>query len=563
MSCCVRFTNALTGKRKVDATSRALSLESSNDVVSWYKCRPAQTGKWFVAHKTVAEQIMNEIDATFEPINIWHNFFSRHPIGEKYCENFVAITLNDEEIKKYHDRIRLASYRWEDIKGVGKDGAEYHAPSNYIWFLKFLEKEKVLGWMDFMANIVVNCSGGETVAYMGSLYAQYRTVSHWMIDPTKLEAAMKRGWIYQETAFGAFDCNAISSILDEMRGLALSSLSSNKDRKSKQARIESCLKFVCIAEHLSHLLDRRGYYAMAQITPLLCDRQYDYYDSIDEYGMISNVSKLVVDRVLENCTFDDFYSRVEHHVNNGYEKGYTAMFHICDLFTDQNTKRFDAAYQAIKTLLTTKSWSHASTVDQIFEKIGDPLLAAFSGLEVTYETDRDNAVTQVAKAILADDFQTVMTHEEFCKAVWVGAADICLQTRGTIGTSILRFQPTIAQGNRFIGGVTIGGARLDGNGGYNTKHGSKQLKCSWAVSCISCYSIKFTWDENTNSWWIDEKNGDNGKRYDVFLCKPPIGNFFCGYVARQQDTGLPVYAQFFTDQSPPEFAEPAIEATFT
>ena len=531
------------------------------DIPAWYQSRPQRTGKWFVAHKTVIDEIKDDIESAEEPINIWDSFFCKHPVGDGYSKEFFAISLNEIDIQKYYERIRIASYRWEDIKGVGEDGSEYHAPSNYLWFLKFLEKERVLGWMDFMANIVVNCPGGETVAYMGSLYAQYMIISHWMIDPPRLGAALERGWIFQETAFGAFDSSAISHLLDEMRNLALLSLPSNQ-KQSKESRIQSFMTFIRIAEHLSKLLDRRGYYAMAQITPLLSDRQYDYYHQIGFYGMTGNVTKRAIDRVLGNDEeFDnEFYSLVNQHVEQGYKNGYTAMFHICDLFTDTDEENFDAVYKAIFNLLTTKSWCQASTVKQLFEKIGDPLLAAFSALEVTYETDRNNALTQVAKAIIEEDFKLEQTHEQFCQNVWIGAADICLQTRGMIGTTVIKFQPTIPEGNLFIGGVSVSGALLDGNGFYKTQNGDS-YQCDWALRCVTSYSTKFEWSESEYLWMkVDDENEKD--RYEIFLCKPPDGNnFFSGYVARLVG-GSPSYAQFFTSQSQPYFPEPACEATF-
>lgn len=554
MSCCNLLSSIFKGSSTI--------ANEDIDVVTWYEGRPQHTGKWFVAHVKVVEELVNDVNLIGAPINIWDNFFSRHPVGDEYCKNFVAISLDEKDVKKLHEKIRLASYRWEDIKGVGHDGSAYHAPSNYLWFLHFLEKKRVLGWMDFMANIVVNCPGGETVAYMGSLYADYRTVSHWMLDPLRLEPALKRGWIFQETAFGAFDSGAISNILKQMRELAKSSLSSNIS-KSKQSRIQSCTTFLSIAKNLSQLLDRRGYYALAQTTPFLSERQYDYYHNLDKFGFIANVARLVVDRVLgDDKEFDeDFHSVAEDFVQQGYDKGYTAMFHICDLFTDEDDENFQVAYKVIKMLLITKTWSHASSVEELFENIGDPLLAAFSGLEVTYESDRDNALTQVAKAIVADSYGKELSHKEFCHGVWVGAADICLKTEGMIGSTVLRFQPTIKEGNRFIGGASMYGARLDGNGVYKTHDGS-DYQADWALTCVTSYSNNFTWEDTTNSW--ANKDEDDANRYDIFLCKPPIGNnFFCGYVARLVGGGPLTHAQLFTDQSPPPFPEPYREATFS
>lgn len=543
-----------------------------DDPIEWYEERPAKTGKWFIVHKSIVDEVLQNIGPTEEPINIWDNFFCLHPVGVEYCKNFVAISLSDSDIEKYYDRIRVASYRWEDIKGVGKDGSNYNAPSNYVWFLEWLEQEKHFGWMDFMANIVVNVSGGETIAYMGSLYADFKTISHWMLDPMRLEPALKRGWIFQETAFGAFDAKAIVGILDQQREWALSSLASNDEQASLlsvEDRKKACIKFLKNVTYLSKLLDRRGYFVLAQETSFLSERQYEYYNTIDSYGMFSNVALLVVDRVLgydESNIETDFFSEVEKYVLEGYKNGYTAMFHFCDLFTDTNDKHYDVVKSTLISLLTNKTWVQAKTVDDLFTKIGDPLLAAYSSLEVTYETDRDNALTQVAKAILSSSYNSKVDHNSFCLQVWQGAANACLQTTGsrgtTVGSSVLAFKKNTPDGKRFLGGLSFSGSLIDGQGRYKTQEGSI-YGSGWILSCVCNFSGKFAWD-GTRSSFYKRDDVDGSRRYDVFICKPPPGNnFFCGYVACLVDTRNPMYCQFFTDPSPPYFPQPAVEATFS
>ena len=68
----------------------------------------------------------------------------------------------------------------------------------------------------------------------------------------------------------------------------------------------------------------------------------------------------------------------------------------------------------------------------------------------------------------------------------------------------------------------------------------------------------------SESWLVVTDDGNvEEHRFDIFLCKPPPGvNFFCGYVARLVDGGRLAQAQFFTDQNPPAFPEPAQEETF-
>ena len=117
MSCCLVLTKALS----------QISPKEEDDVVTWQKNRPERTGKWFVVHKSLAKTIITEIKSNHDHdnnndimIDIWENFFSKHPVGDEYCKNFVSICLTDDEIQHYQDKIRLASYRWEDIQGVGE-----------------------------------------------------------------------------------------------------------------------------------------------------------------------------------------------------------------------------------------------------------------------------------------------------------------------------------------------------------------------------------------------------------------------------------------------------------
>ncbi len=572
-------------------------VELTEDAAIWYKQRPQRNGMWFIAHKSTADELRHSLNLQVDPINIWDEFFSRHPVGNEYCKNFVAIQLSEESLYRNRERVRCASYRWEDVKGVGVNSKEYQAPSNYIWFLKWIEKHNVLGWMDFTANIVVNVSGRDTVGYMGSLYADFITASHWMEDSLRLEKALTRGWIFQETAFGSFDSAGSASVLDEMRGLALSTLASSASTSSLslQKRMDLSTEFCERAVHLSKLLDRRGYFALAQVTDILQDRQYDYYEQLGGNSMSGNVAILMVQRVFGEVFFNEdleetmnkFHSKLERIVSNGEHVGYTAMFHLCEIFTDPDESTFNWTYQVMHKLLTEKTWENASTVEEFFEKVGDPLLAAYSSLDVSYETDRENALTRVARSIIMTSYGEEFDYDTFSEHVWKGAAEICLKTNGTIGTTVLSFQPSIPDGKRFIGGISISGARLHGGGRYMARDAG-WVQCEWAVSCVSCYTMPFQWQESTSTWVlpsndditsiVEEEAGesDDGtsyyeegdeekEQYDIFLCSPPEGTgFFCGYVARLvSGDRRPTHAQFFTSQNPPYFPLPAEECVFS
>ena len=153
--------------------------------------RPQRTGVWFIADKDLATTL--EHDGLCD---IFEEFLKDHPNGGAAAAGFVMIKLSQAKIKQYRKQIRISSYRWADMKG--SEGAVI--PGNYGWFLEHIRKNKVLGWMDWMANVGVNVPTPETLAYMGSLYADSIVLGDWMTSVDRLFEALKRAWIYQEMA---------------------------------------------------------------------------------------------------------------------------------------------------------------------------------------------------------------------------------------------------------------------------------------------------------------------------------------------------------------------------
>ena len=98
--------------------------------------RPKRSGKWFVCHKSKLSEIKYE-----EVCDIYEEFLKHHPNGGAATAGFVAVRLSDEQIAKQRDLIRISSYRWKDVKGVGPDSAlEPMIPSNYLWFLEHIRE---------------------------------------------------------------------------------------------------------------------------------------------------------------------------------------------------------------------------------------------------------------------------------------------------------------------------------------------------------------------------------------------------------------------------------------
>jgi len=156
MTCCASILQTF----RYSTYSLADEIEyGSAGVEKFYKNRPSRTtGIYFLYHRNHLTDILEvAVDCLIgEPISIWEESFSVHPSGHPLCEEFVSLRLSPEFVEKHPDVIRMASYRWLDVKGVGLYGRCYQAPSKYVWFLEWLKENVMLGWMDLMANIVVN-----------------------------------------------------------------------------------------------------------------------------------------------------------------------------------------------------------------------------------------------------------------------------------------------------------------------------------------------------------------------------------------------------------------------
>ena len=48
----------------------------------------------------------------------------------------------------------MSSYRWADRK-VGPPPDCLAMPANYLWFFEVVKDRKVLGWVDFISNIMI------------------------------------------------------------------------------------------------------------------------------------------------------------------------------------------------------------------------------------------------------------------------------------------------------------------------------------------------------------------------------------------------------------------------
>ena len=63
-------------------------------------------------------------------VDIYAEFLSKHPNGIPFAAEFVAICLDEAGIKSKASVVRMSSYRWQDVAGVGEGGDQFSIPSN-------------------------------------------------------------------------------------------------------------------------------------------------------------------------------------------------------------------------------------------------------------------------------------------------------------------------------------------------------------------------------------------------------------------------------------------------
>ena len=108
-------------------------------------------------------------------IELWSEFFTHHTNGDERFANVVGVVLTKEQMRSQRNRIRISSYRWREVCGVGASGKEYPIPANYTWFLEHIIANEQMGWIDFVANIGANVPVQETLEYMGEARCPWLT----------------------------------------------------------------------------------------------------------------------------------------------------------------------------------------------------------------------------------------------------------------------------------------------------------------------------------------------------------------------------------------------------
>ena len=99
-----------------------------------------------------------------------------------------------------------ASYRWEGVRQrrvlCERGAQDVYMPSNNEWFVSYLCRNGVLGWLDYVAHDFSDPAVlPQVIDQMGAIYSSFTVVAQYLLDPRKTSAAMQRGWIFQESAF--------------------------------------------------------------------------------------------------------------------------------------------------------------------------------------------------------------------------------------------------------------------------------------------------------------------------------------------------------------------------
>ena len=324
--------------------------------------RQKDSNNWFICHESMLSDPL--FTALFKECGVprklrdqekWRNHPNRDHSG--LCDQFYVVALTEEAVDQYKYLLRMSSYRWADRK-VGPPPDCLAMPANYLWFFEVVKDRKVLGWVDFISNIMIGVDA--TVEVMAGFYASLQTgapprriaspapgparrpplrrrssprataaasaVGHWMYlddigrDPehsiaSMLKMALSRCWIFQETAFGSLDDIGVERVLtklhelgeeasDEVRG-AIDEFEGAKDVSSlsaeAQAGLEKLSTYIMAAEQLAVLLSRRGWQEWVAKMNDTFDEQDEKLPLMPDYGPMAtaydNLGYLLVRRI--------------------------------------------------------------------------------------------------------------------------------------------------------------------------------------------------------------------------------------------------------------------------
>ena len=528
------------------------------------KARRARYGKWFVVHVKLLPSITYE-----EVVDMKAEFWVHHVHGgEPALEGMVMVRLTNEMIASQYALVRTSSYRWENVRGLGPE-SEFAAPGNFGWFLRLVKEHGWIGWMDFMANVVVNVPNKDSIDYMGGLYAKQVTVPQGLFDVATLGAAMTRAWVYQETAFGALDKAAVEALLGTLRALGMRALAGDVECL--------CGEFTKAAAAVGTLMQRRGWDAMLAANPEagLTDPLLEYHATDTPGGQTEAFADVLVQRVsakkeegAASLTEEQLkvkkkyprdwklFQRLVVEMKRAQLSAGTTLVYVLDYYT----RTANAAEPWIRELLTTSPLDACDSLDTFMRRFGFSMIKAYCKLAVTYETDRVTACTAVARATVAERYGESLEPAKLMEKAWVGAARN-LKEKGAPGFGVLGIQPTITEGQRLFGLGELRGTPIleDENGHpgcYKTGDGA-------------IHDIEMDFGSNLGlSYAAGEFADADGIKYHGFVCAvPPLlaaeGVLSMVVFRRVRDPpSRPAIVGAMLQENKTGFPAPAEEATF-
>ena len=473
-------------------------------------------GKFFIVHKS----ILDKVECT-QIVDVYGEFFKHHQNGHAEVAEFVAVGLSDQQISTQRNRIRMASYRWEGVKSWRPGSSDFQIPSNYLWFLNHIKEHSLIGWLDFVAGVVCGVPVTFVIGYMGRLYADMITVSNWMFEPSLLPTAMRRCWIFQESAFGSLDEAGVDYLLGYLHNLGSRVLDGDK----------ACLTgdFAATSIAMARLLERRGWsgvfakvkpplpfheYGQGTFSALMQKRLEGRKDIFPEQGNSNGVEPSIVEEL------DRVFQPPRNLVS-------VAVFHVLDYFTRGLSLEANPIRRVVKDLLCNQPWhslnDHESprTLESFGKLYGRSVVMAYVSCEVTHESDRDNAVTAVARAIILEDCNEQsldaerllgIMWQQSIKAAWDrGSSVVAFPVEDSEATPAMRFKGLSATGE-------LRGTPLLGNASHNlayrTRNGSTHTFSESNHPQISRFGATHV----RGDVWRDDCTGEEALFY---ICEAP------------------------------------------
>jgi hypothetical protein len=342
-----------------------------------------------------------------EAVDIYEEFFRRHPNGCEAAQGFLAVKLGDAAVSKLASKICMSSYRWDGIQPAEKDipeieGVEdYSCPSNYVWFLEHIRREKRLGWVDFVAHIGVNGPKEAVITYMGSLYARLPTVGFWMKKLDGLAEANTRGWIFQEMSFGPLDEAGVREFFKMVR---------KQFMEAKRSRSQhALLELLFVAECVGTLLTRRGFLCWAE--------KFTHFSRFtwNSYGgarYLTTVSQLVARQLQMPPSVEALLSS-----EISFRLSSLAAVACLDIFSSEDAA-FAQQEAAFSQMLVQPPYHIADDAAEFGRIFFPGMTQAYLETMLTWEQDREKAIFSVACSILADRYEKHVHPNQMLLEAW-------------------------------------------------------------------------------------------------------------------------------------------------